>query len=380
MNDIELTKYKILVVDDIVANTTLVKSVLSPLGYQMLTANDGIVALEVIKKDKPHLILLDVMMPNMDGHEVVKRLKANPDTKDIPVIFITALNDVRNIVRGFEFGAGDYIVKPFDINVLRVRVLNQIKQIYFRNIILEQQDKLKEVIANRDRLYSVVTHDLRSPLGTMRMILDLLASSLTEDGIGIELYDMLVSVDRMAHDSYDLLDNILKWIKNQRKELLPCKTDIDVVALFRSEMEVFSRFSKVKDLKLNLFSQENSFVNADVDLLKTVFRNILSNAVKFSKIGGNVDITISELGKFIKIEIKDYGVGISEEAKEKILDKDVFYTTFGTANEEGFGLGLRLCYDFVRLNNGKLWFESEEGKYSIFSFTIPKSLPNSAVK
>jgi len=380
MNDIELTKYKILVVDDIVANTTLVKSVLSPLGYQMLTANDGIVALEVIKKDKPDLILLDVMMPNMDGHEVVKRLKANPDTKDIPVIFITALNDVRNIVRGFEFGAGDYIVKPFDINVLRVRVLNQIKQIYFRNIILEQQDKLKEVIANRDRLYSVVTHDLRSPLGTMRMILDLLASSLTEDGIGIELYDMLVSVDRMAHDSYDLLDNILKWIKNQRKELLPCKTDIDVVALFRSEMEVFSRFSKVKDLKLNLFSQENSFVNADVDLLKTVFRNILSNAVKFSKIGGNVDITISELGKFIKIEIKDYGVGISEEAKEKILDKDVFYTTFGTANEEGFGLGLRLCYDFVRLNNGKLWFESEEGKYSIFSFTIPKSLPNSAVK
>ena len=375
MNDINLTNYKVLVVDDIVANTLLVKSVLAPLGYQMLTANDGVKALEVVKNDKPDLILLDVMMPNMDGHEVVKRLKENPDTKNIPVIFITALSDVRNIVKGFEFGAGDYIVKPFDINVLRVRVNNQIKQIYFRDVILEQKDKLKEVIANRDSLYAVVAHDLRSPLGTMRMMLDLLSSSLNENIIGVELFDMLISVDKMTHDSYDLLDNLLKWIKNQKKELLPCKTDVDVVAIFKSEVEVFSRISKAKKVKINLFSEETLFVNADVDLLKTVFRNILSNAVKFSNVDGEIDVTIIELEKDVKVEVKDYGVGISETAKKKILDNDLYYTTFGTANEEGFGLGLRLCYDFVRLNSGQLWFESEEGKYSIFSFTIPKSIP-----
>jgi len=375
MNDINLTNYKVLVVDDIVANTTLVKSVLAPLGYQILTANDGVKALEVVKNDKPDLVLLDVMMPNMNGHEVVQRLKANPDTKDIPVIFITALNDVRNIVKGFEFGAGDYIVKPFDINVLRVRVNNQIKQIYFRNIILEQKEKLKEVIANRDSLYTVVAHDLRSPLGTMRMMLDLLSSSLDENTIGVELFDMLISVDKMTHDSYDLLDNLLKWIKNQKKELLPCKTDVDVIAIFKSEVEVFSRISKAKKVKINLFSEETLFVNADVDLLKTVFRNILSNAVKFSNVDGEIDVTIIKLEKDVKVEVKDYGVGISETAKKKILDNDLYYTTFGTANEEGFGLGLRLCYDFVRLNSGQLWFESEEGKYSIFSFTIPKSIP-----
>jgi len=375
MNDINLTNYKVLVVDDIVANTTLVKSVLAPLGYQILTANDGVKALEVVKNDKPDLVLLDVMMPNMNGHEVVQRLKANPDTKDIPVIFITALNDVRNIVKGFEFGAGDYIVKPFDINVLRVRVNNQIKQIYFRNIILEQKEKLKEVIANRDSLYTVVAHDLRSPLGTMRMMLDLLSSSLDENTIGVELFYMPISVDKMTHDSYELLDNLLKWIKNQKKELLPCKTDVDVIAIFKSEVEVFSRISKAKKVKINLFSEETLFVNADVDLLKTVFRNILSNAVKFSNVDGEIDVTIIELEKDVKVEVKDYGVGISETAKKKILDNDLYYTTFGTANEEGFGLGLRLCYDFVRLNSGQLWFESEEGKYSIFSFTIPKSIP-----
>ena len=186
---------------------------------------------------------------------------------------------------------------------------------------------------------------------------------------------MLISVDKMTHDSYDLLDNLLKWIKNQKKELLPCKTDVDVIAIFKSEVEVFSRISKAKKVKINLFSEETLFVNADVDLLKTVFRNILSNAVKFSNVDGEIDVTIIKLEKDVKVEVKDYGVGISETAKKKILDNDLYYTTFGTANEEGFGLGLRLCYDFVRLNSGQLWFESEEGKYSIFSFTIPKSIP-----
>lgn len=369
--EINPSEYKILIVDDVMSNVLLLKVLLTNEKFAIATASNGRQALEQVEKENPDLVLLDVMMPDMSGFEVAQHLKSNPNTADIPIIFLTALNSTADIVKGFQVGANDFISKPFNKEELIIRVTHQISLVAAKRLILSETEELQRTIAGRDKLYSVIAHDLRSPMGSIKMVLNMLILNLPSEKIGAEMYELLTMANQTTEDVFSLLDNLLKWTKSQIGKLNVVYQDVDLVEVTDGVIEIFSMVASLKKIKIREMKPEKMMVNADIDMLKTVVRNLLSNAIKFSKENSEVLVKMEEVDGMAVVSVQDYGCGISEEGQKKLLHTDTHFSTFGTNNEEGSGLGLLLCKDFVVKNGGKLWFTSKEGEGSIFSFSIP---------
>ena len=369
--EINPSEYKILIVDDVMSNVLLLKVLLTNEKFAIATASNGRQALEQVEKENPDLVLLDVMMPDMSGFEVAQHLKSNPNTADIPIIFLTALNSTADIVKGFQVGANDFISKPFNKAELIIRVTHQISLVAAKRLILSKTEELQRTIAGRDKLYSVIAHDLRSPMGSIKMVLNMLILNLPAEKIGIEMYELLTMANQTTEDVFSLLDNLLKWTKSQIGKLNVVYQDVDLVEVTDGVIEIFSMVASLKKIRIHEMKPEKMMVNADIDMLKTVVRNLLSNAIKFSKENSEVLVKMEEVDGMAVVSVQDYGCGISEEGQKKLLHTDTHFSTFGTNNEEGSGLGLLLCKDFVVKNGGKLWFTSKEGEGSIFSFSIP---------
>lgn len=369
--EINLSEYKILIVDDVMSNVLLLKVLLTNEKFAIATASNGRQALEQVEKENPDLVLLDVMMPDMSGFEVAQHLKSNPNTADIPIIFLTALNSTADIVKGFQVGANDFISKPFNKEELIIRVTHQISLVAAKRLILSKTEELQRTIAGRDKLYSVIAHDLRSPMGSIKMVLNMLILNLPSEKIGAEMYELLTMANQTTEDVFSLLDNLLKWTKSQIGKLNVVYQDVDLVEVTDGVIEIFSMVASLKKIRIREMKPEKMMVNADIDMLKTVVRNLLSNAIKFSKENSEVLVKMEEVDGMAVVSVQDYGCGISEEGQKKLLHTDTHFSTFGTNNEEGSGLGLLLCKDFVVKNGGKLWFTSKEGEGSIFSFSIP---------
>lgn len=369
--EINPSEYKILIVDDVMSNVLLLKVLLTNEKFAIATASNGRQALEQVEKENPDLVLLDVMMPDMSGFEVAQHLKSNPNTADIPIIFLTALNSTADIVKGFQVGANDFISKPFNKEELIIRVTHQISLVAAKRLILSKTEELQRTIAGRDKLYSVIAHDLRSPMGSIKMVLNMLILNLPAEKIGIEMYELLTMANQTTEDVFSLLDNLLKWTKSQIGKLNVVYQDVDLVEVTDGVIEIFSMVASLKKIRIHEMKPEKMMVNADIDMLKTVVRNLLSNAIKFSKENSEVLVKMEEVDGMAVVSVQDHGCGISEEGQKKLLHTDTHFSTFGTNNEEGSGLGLLLCKDFVVKNGGKLWFTSKEGEGSIFSFSIP---------
>lgn len=369
--EINPSEYKILIVDDVMSNVLLLKVLLTNEKFAIATASNGRQALEQVEKENPDLVLLDVMMPDMSGFEVAQHLKSNPNTADIPIIFLTALNSTADIVKGFQVGANDFISKPFNKEELIIRVTHQISLVAAKRLILSKTEELQRTIAGRDKLYSVIAHDLRSPMGSIKMVLNMLILNLPSEKIGAEMYELLTMANQTTEDVFSLLDNLLKWTKSQIGKLNVVYQDVDLVEVTDGVIEIFSMVASLKKIKIREMKPEKMMVNADINMLKTVVRNLLSNAIKFSKENSEVLVKMEEVDGMAVVSVQDYGCGISEEGQKKLLHTDTHFSTFGTNNEEGSGLGLLLCKDFVVKNGGKLWFTSKEGEGSIFSFSIP---------
>lgn len=368
--EINPSEYKILIVDDVMSNVLLLKVLLTNEKFAIATASNGRQALEQVEKENPDLVLLDVMMPDMSGFEVAQHLKSNPNTADIPIIFLTALNSTADIVKGFQVGANDFISKPFNKEELIIRVTHQISLVAAKRLILSKTEELQRTIG-RDKLYSVIAHDLRSPMGSIKMVLNMLILNLPSEKIGAEMYELLTMANQTTEDVFSLLDNLLKWTKSQIGKLNVVYQDVDLVEVTDGVIEIFSMVASLKKIRIHEMKPEKMMVNADIDMLKTVVRNLLSNAIKFSKENSEVLVKMEEVDGMAVVSVQDYGCGISEEGQKKLLHTDTHFSTFGTNNEEGSGLGLLLCKDFVVKNGGKLWFTSKEGEGSIFSFSIP---------
>ena len=365
------SEYKILIVYDVMSNVLLIKVLLTNEKFAIATASNGRQALEQVEKENPDLVLLDVMMPDRSGFEVAQHLKSNPNTADIPIIFLTALNSTADIVKGFQVGANDFISKPFNKEELIIRVTHQISLVAAKRLILSKTEELQRTIAGRDKLYSVIAHDLRSPMGSIKMVLNMLILNLPSEKIGAEMYELLTMANQTTEDVFSLLDNLLKWTKSQIGKLNVVYQDVDLVEVTDGVIEIFSMVASLKKIRIREMKPEKMMVNADIDMLKTVVRNLLSNAIKFSKENSEVLVKMEEVDGMAVVSVQDYGCGISEEGQKKLLHTDTHFSTFGTNNEEGSGLGLLLCKDFVVKNGGKLWFTSKEGEGSIFSFSIP---------
>ena len=369
-SQINRSDYKILIVDDVVSNVLLLKILLTNEKFQVCTANCGNMCIEQAKKEKPDLILLDVMMPDINGFDTAVILKKDPETQDIPIIFLTALNNPSDLVHGFQVGANDFLTKPFNKEELVMRVMHQIQLVAAKRIIVRQNDELRRTINNRDKMYSVIAHDLRSPMASIRMVLNLAVNVVSPDTVGPEIFELLDKANRESEETHDLLDNLLKWTKSQTGRLNVDYQDFDLEEVVPGVVDIFTMIAEMKKITLKYIpSEEKITVHADNDMVKTVIRNFLSNAIKFTPEGKGIEVFFKREGDFARISVRDHGVGIAADRVETIFHKGE--TTYGTGGEEGSGLGLQLCQDFARKNGGDAYVESVEGEGSTFSFTIP---------
>lgn len=363
--------YKILVVDDIPSNILLLEVLLVNSRFNVTIAGNGEQTLKRVKEDRPDLILLDVMMPDINGFQVARRLKEDPGTSDIPIIFLTALNSASDIVQGFQAGGNDFITMPFNKDELIIRVTHQLSLVAAKRVIVFQTEELRKTIMGRDKLYSVIAHDLRSPMGSMKMVLNMLILNLPCSTIGDEMYELLIMANRTTESVFELLDNLLKWTRSQLGKLKVVCQDIDLVSVVQSVIEIFTKVAAIKKIEIRFHAPEELSTYADIDMIKTVVRNLLSNAIKFSNEGTEVLVAVRRENGMAVVSVKDNGCGIDVESQKKLLHTDTHFSTYGTNNEEGSGLGLLLCKNFVEENGGKLWFTSTPGKGSEFGFHIP---------
>ena len=361
-SQINRSDYKILIVDDVVSNVLLLKILLTNEKFQVCTASNGNMCIEQAKKEKPDLILLDVMMPDLSGFDTAVILKKDPETLDIPIIFLTALNNPSDLVKGFQVGANDFLTKPFNKEELVMRVMHQIQLVAAKRIIVRQNEELRRTINNRDKMYSVIAHDLRSPMASIRMVLNLAVNVVSPETVGEEIFGLLDKANRESEETHDLLDNLLKWTKSQ--------TGVDLDDIVPAVVDIFKMIAEMKKIDLQyLPATEKLTVHADNDMMKTIIRNFISNAIKFTPEGKSIEVFYTHEGDFARVSVRDHGVGIAEDRVDNIFKKGE--TTYGTGGEEGSGLGLQLCQDFAQKNGGDAYVESVEGEGSTFSFTVP---------
>jgi two-component system sensor histidine kinase/response regulator len=359
----------ILVVDDSIQNLKLLGNMLKDWNYQIAMAKDGYEAIKLIPKVRPSLILLDIMMPDIDGYEVCERLKKSDESKDIPIIFLTAKTSNESIVKGFEVGGVDYVTKPFNKDELLMRIRTHLELKASHDKIHRQAEELEKINATKDKMFSVISHDLRAPLGGMKSMLDLIFEDKNQNR---EISDKaLVSLKNAADHTYNLLENLLYWSRTQREKLEFEPEKLDISDLVIENVELLETMAGNKGLEIKNNVPDETYVFGDNNMLKTILRNLIFNAVKFTS-EGYIAIYAEEEDNNLKLVVEDTGVGIKKEDIEKILNTKEYYTTYGTKREKGSGLGLNLCLDFIKRNNGELFIESEPGKGSQFSFTVPR--------
>lgn len=370
--EITPSDFTVMIVDDVDANVLLLKLLLTKAGYKTTTAYNGKDALNLVSRTSPDLILLDIMMPVMDGHEVAEKMKGMPDKRDIPIIFLTALNSPEDIVKGFKNGAADYISKPFNKEELLIRVNHQLSLVSAKRTIEKQKEELEKTVEARDKLYSLIAHDLRAPIGSLRMVMNALSMNVDRSKFDDDIYEVFITGNRLAEDTFVLLDNLLKWTKSQTGRLKTVfQDDVEILSLIKGELEVSEVLAELKQISIVFNGYSEAKARIDQDMIKTVLRNLLNNAIKFSNRGSEIIVSLEEEGDRVIISVSDKGKGIKTSDQNKIFKTNVHISSFGTENEEGSGLGLLICKEFINRNNGEIWFESREGAGSTFSFYIP---------
>ncbi|MEG1585921.1 MAG: ATP-binding protein, partial [Bacteroidales bacterium] len=274
-----------------------------------------------------------------------------------------------NIVEGFKRGGNDFISKPFNKEEFLIKIKHQLSLAEAKRVIKSENEKLQKTIKSRDTLYSIIAHDLRSPLGSIKMTLNTLSLLVTDEQIGEDLKDMLKSVNKTTEDLFSLLDNLLKWTKSLTGRLNVVFQEMNIYEIIEGIVQVFEIGAQLKGINIRMEGPTKVMVRCDVDMIKTVIRNFLSNAVKFSYENSEIVVRIEPAGNRVQIHIQDQGIGMTEQ-QQQLLTAQESFTSYGTQNEEGSGLGLTLCRDFIRKNNGEFWFSSTQGKGSVFSFDL----------
>ncbi len=379
-----MNKNIILAVDDQPNNLKVIAGVLGD-EYQLSIANNGHNALKILDKLVPDLILLDIMMPGMDGFEVCHEIKLRPQLKDIPIIFLTAKTEISDIVKAFEAGAVDYIFKPFNPLEVKARVNSQLqlfhtsrqlKELNYKLAVSQQEleltnVKLETLNKQKDKFFSVIAHDLKTPFNNVIALTGLISESLAskEQESLLEYVTMLRNTTDKA---MDLLMNLLEWAKSQTGNLKFTPGLIQPISIIQDVLAIYQESIRAKSLIVKFDCNPDYEFFGDQPMIATVLRNLVGNAIKFSLAGGVIYLKVNRLADgSTQFSVKDFGIGISSDLLPLLFVLGANTGRPGTRGEPSSGLGLMLCKDFVERHGGSITVESAEGKGSEFSFTIP---------
>jgi two-component system, sensor histidine kinase and response regulator len=259
-----------------------------------------------------------------------------------------------------------------DEYILRLQEMAELVA-HLENLVEQQAKEIAEITATNSKFVAIIAHDLRGPFTSILGVLELLRNSLDNyDNNKIKKFIDLAS--ESANSTYALLESLLARTIAQNKERKFYPVKINLCELVQDEITSFKMNVEQKHLTLHHSIQSNLNVSADLQMVKTIFRNLIGNAVKYTPTGGEIIISASENNQFVEIVVSDNGIGISPEDQKKLFKINMFHSTAGTNQEQGVGLGLLLCKEFIELHSGNIVLESESGKGSKFKFTLPHYL------
>lgn len=354
---------KVIVIDDNTVSLVLIAKILNNAGYKAVVTDDAINAVEKIRLEKPSLIILDIEMPEISGFELCRKIKTQDDLKEIPVIFLTANQETDTMVEGFQSGGVDFITKPFRKEELYVRVRNHIELAESRKTIIEMNK-------SRDKLYSIIAHDIRSPLAGILQTIDAIDQGFFDPSS--ELFrEIIRDLKNRTNETNTLLNSLLQWTRMQDKSVALNPKMNNLYEVIKSCISLLELNAREKNITLELKLKKNYEAYCDEVSTHTVFRNLINNAIKFTPENGKVTINGKSGIRYMEITVADTGVGMSEEVINKIIVENEHYTSFGTHNEKGTGLGLMIVKNFVQRNKGIFKIESEVGVGSRFTVSLP---------
>jgi signal transduction histidine kinase len=359
-----------LIVDDSVENLKVLGNVLKNKQCQIVVADSGEMALALIAKRKPDIILLDITMPYMDGYEVCRKIKANPDTSEIPVIFLTARTEKEEIVKGFNIGAVDYITKPFYPEELLSRVMTHIELKRQKELLKVKNEELKKINFTKDKLFSIIGHDLKNPIAGLLGLFKVMANEMNtlspED-----LSEFSSTILTTLKNIQNMLQGLLQWsllhtggfkINPEKFMLNPIAEEvIAVLAINASEKKIIIQNNIPGEI----------WVFSDATMVKTIIHNLLNNSIKFTNRGGKIEITAWPSADAVSFSVKDNGIGMAAEQVEGLFNPEAKIRTEGTEGEKGTGLGLGVVFEMVNMAGGKIKVKSEEEKGAEFEITLP---------
>lgn len=366
-------KSNILVVDDNINNLQVIGNFLMSESISISVTDNGFDALKRAATGIYDLILLDITMPEINGYDVCIKLKENPETRNIPVIFITAKYDTDDIVKGLNLGAVDYITKPFAKEVLESRINLHLYNRHAMQTIKEQKEELENLNATKNILFSIISHDLNNSIHTIEGYAGFLGMKLqkcedSEITIGIS------AINNGIENTSKLLKNLFDWAKLQSSNTEDYTNDFRLYHNVADNIAIcMENIQKKKIVVSNLIDKELSIKN-DSNYFSTLIRNLLQNAIKYTANNGKITITAENNDKYCTISIKDTGVGISPEKLKDIFKITKNKSTKGTNGENGSGLGLILCRDLAKKMGGRLYAMSEPNVGSTFSIDLPHQI------
>lgn len=358
----------VLIVDDVPKNLQVLGNILSIEEYRIAVATSGKQALERINKNKPDLILLDIMMPEMNGFEVCEKLKKEPYTRDISIIFLTAKTDTEDLVKGFKCGAVDYVTKPFNSIELLARVRTHIELQVAKDKLKRQNEELKELNSLKNKFLGIAAHDLKGPLAVINTYLYCLRGNNLTENQNKYLDRIKKSSDYMLNLVKNLLD--ISAIEAGKLDLKPSENDY--LEFIKDNIEFNKPLADNKNISISLkASMDRLNIKFDKDRMEQVLNNLIGNAIKFSHKNTNITVEIMSENGYITTGVLDEGQGIPEEELGKLFMEFEKTSVTSTDGEKSTGLGLAIVKKIVNSHRGKIAVESQVGKGSRFYFTLP---------
>jgi signal transduction histidine kinase len=376
---------RILIVDDERRNSELLRVMLAPEGYLLQTAGSGEMALTMVDQEAPDLILLDVMMPGMDGYQVVGKIKANPATNNIPVIMLTALDDRNSRMLGLSAGAEDFLTKPIDRAELCVRVRNLLRLKTYGDklraahaalaIALDEAGEARRMAEHannaKTQFLRAMSHELRTPLNAISGYTEILEMGIR----GVVNPAQVKDLGRIKRASAYLLRLINDVLTIARLEgARPLHLISIAVNPVLAEVEEFCILqAKANGLTLTAVPCDHQiFATADAERFQQILLNLITNAVKFTPKGGNITVTCDDDTDAVRVRVTDSGVGIRSLDIDRVFEPFVQIDRhLTTATQQGVGLGLSISRELARAMSGDLTVESTEGVGSTFTLTLP---------
>lgn len=350
---------RVLIVDDERNNRALLEVMLTPEGFELMTAGSGEEALAMVAQHPPDLILLDVLMPGLGGYEVASRIKANPASKHIPIVMVTALDDHDAKLLGLSAGAEDFLTKPVDRLELCIRVRN----------LLSLKAASDDALAHRDDTMGMVGHELRNLVHGILLNATILSEKASDSEEGRRTVESVKRIHSYGARIDRLIGDLVDVVSIDAGKLALRRRGGDAVTLLIETIEGCAQAAFEKGISLEHETVEDDLVaNFDRERMLQVLTNLIANALKFTPRGGRISLRCERAGGEVRLSVTDTGTGIPSDMLEAVFER---FLQLGSHDHRGLGLGLYISRCIVESHGGRIWVESRLGEGSAFRFTIP---------